>query len=132
MQLSTLLFYTIALLIIAFFRLRAERTRLKVVDGFLTYPGTILILLHAFLATQWIALGIALAVTAVIVGVWWFAYGKKLPPQTSDNITVWGQEQKKPSQIAAEALAEVEKLKKEKEELEKEIRELKEKRGKGG
>ncbi|MBI4632134.1 MAG: hypothetical protein HY740_10545, partial [Chloroflexi bacterium] len=61
---STLFFYTTALLLIAFFRLRAERTRLKVVDAFLTYPGVILILLHAFLATQWIALGIALAATA--------------------------------------------------------------------
>ena len=132
MQLSTLFFYTVALLLIAFFRLRAERTRLKVVYAFLTYPGSILILLHAFLATQWIALGIALAATSVIVGGWWFGYGKKLPPQTSDNITVWGQEQKKPSQIAAEALAEVEKLKLEKEELEKEIKELKEKKGSGG
>jgi hypothetical protein len=103
-----------------------------VVDGFLTYPGAILIVLHAFLATQWIALGIALAATTVIVGGWWFVYGKNLPPSTSDNITVWGQEQKKPSQVAAEALAEVEKLKKEKDELEKEIRELKEKREKGG
>ena len=80
-----------------------------------------MILLHAFLATQWIALGIALAATTVIVGGWWFAYGKNLPPQTSDNITVWGQEQKKPSQIAAEALEEVEKLKKEKEELDKKL-----------
>lgn len=129
MQISTLFFYTVALLLIAFFRLRAERSRLKVVDGFLTYPGSILILLHAFLATQWIALGIALAATTVLVGGWWFTYGKNLPTPTSDNIKVWGQEQKKPSQIAAEALEEVERLKKEKEELEKEIKELKEKQG---
>ena len=73
-----------------------------------------------------------LAATAVIVGVWWVAYGSYLPPPTSDNISVWGQEAKKPTQVAAEAQEEVERLKKEKEELEKELKELKAKRnGKG-
>lgn len=122
MNSSTFFFYTTALLLIAFFRLRAEKSRLRVVDIFLTYPAVVLLGLHTFLFVAWLTLGAAMLTTAIIVGVWWFAYGKNLPPSSSDNITVWGQDQKKPT--IAEAQAEIEKLKQEKEELEKRLREL--------
>ena len=132
MNWSLLLGFTILLLVVAFSRLRADRNRLRVVSWFIVYPGAALALLYAWFYSHWLELGLALAVTAVVVGVWWVAIGSYLPAPTSDNISVWGQETKKPSQVAAEAQEEVERLKKEKEELEKELKELKAKRnGKG-
>ncbi|HLB46879.1 MAG TPA: hypothetical protein VJL59_07620 [Anaerolineales bacterium] len=129
---SLLLGLTVALCIIAFFRLRTEKRRVQVTNWLVVYPGAVVILLYAWFFAKWLEVGIALAATAVIVGVWWVAYGSYLPPPTSDNISVWGQEAKKPTQVAAEAQEEVERLKKEKEELEKELKELKAKRnGKG-
>jgi hypothetical protein len=116
---------TVALCVIAFLRLRTEKRRIQVTNWFIGYPGAVVILLYAWFFAKWLEVGIALAATAVIVGVWWVAYGSYLPPPTSDNIKVWGQETKKPTQVAAEAQAEVERLKKEKEELEKELKELK-------
>ena len=119
---------TVALCVIAFFRLRTEKRRILVTNWLVVYPGAVVILLYAWFFAKWLEVGIALAATAVIVGVWWVVYGSYLPPPTSDNISVWGQEAKKPTQVAAEAQAEVERLKKEKEELEKELEELKAKR----
>jgi len=132
MNWSLLRGFTGLLLVVAFARLRADKARLRVVNWLMVYPGAALALLYAWFYSHWLELGIALAVTVVIVGVWWAAVGSYLPPPTSDNIQVWGQETKKPAQVAAEAQAEVERLKKEKEELEKELKELKAKRnGKG-
>ncbi len=119
---------TVALCIIAFFRLRTEKRRVQVTNWLVVYPGAVMIFLYAWFFSKWMEVGSAVVAMAIIVGVWWVAYGRRLPPPTSDNIKVWGQEQKRPSQIAAEAQAEVERLKKEKEELEKELEELKAKR----
>ncbi len=119
---------TVALCIIAFFRLRTEKRRVQVTNWLVVYPGAVMIFLYAWFFSKWMEVGSAVVAMAIIVGVWWVAYGSYLPPPTSDNIKVWGQEQKRPSQIAAEAQAEVERLKKEKEELEKELEELKAKR----
>ena len=132
MNWSLLLGFTILLLVVAFSRLRADKARLRVVSWFVVYPGAALAFLYAWFYSHWLELGLAVAASALIVGVWWVAVGSYLPPPTSDNIQVWGQEAKKPSVVAAEAQEEVERLKKEKEELEKELKELKAKRnGKG-
>ena len=132
MSWSLLLGFTLLLLVVAFSRLRAERTRMRVVNWFVVYPGLLVTFVYAWFTSHWLELGLAVAASAVIVGAWWAAIGSYLPPPTSDNIQVWGQETKKPTQVAAEAQEEVERLKKEKEELEKELKELKAKRnGKG-
>ena len=123
---SLLLGLTVALCVIAFLRLRTEKRRVQVTNWLVVYPGAVMIFLYAWFFAKWLEVGIALAATAIIVGVWWVAYGSYLPPPTSDNIKVWGQETKKPT--VAEAQAEVERLKREKEELEKELEELKAKR----
>ena len=40
----------------------------------------------------WAELGVA-AVAAAVIGLgWWFAYGRRLPPPTDDNIRVWTKE----------------------------------------
>ena len=125
MNWSLLLGLTVVLCIIAFLRLRTEKQRGRVTNWFLVYPGAVVILLYAWFYSHWWELIGALLATALVVGVWWIAYGSYLPSPTSDNISVWGQEAKKPSVAAAEAQAEVERLKKEKEELEKELARLK-------
>jgi hypothetical protein len=108
-----------------FIRLRVEPRRIRLVSWLFIYPGVVLLFLYAWFYAKWLEVGIAVFVSAVIVGAWWFAYGSYLPPASSDNISVWGQEAKKPSVMAAEAQAELEKVKLEKEELEKELARLK-------
>jgi hypothetical protein len=132
MNWSLLLGFTLLLLVVAFVRLRAERARVRVVNWFVVYPALLAALLYAWFGSHWLELGLAVAASALTAGAWWAAVGSYLPPPTSDNIQVWGQETKKPAQATAEAQAEVERLKKEKEELEKELKELRAKRnGKG-
>jgi len=128
MNWSLALGLTAVLCLIAFFRLRTEKRRVRLTNWMLVYPGAALILLYAWFFSHWPELIVAVVAAVVSVGGWWMAYGSYLSPPTSDNITVWGQEAKKPAQAAAEAQAEVERLKKEKEELEKELDELKAKR----
>jgi len=132
MNWSTIIGLTALLLIVAFSRLRVEPRRARFANWVMVYPIIGMLFFYAWFGSQWINVGVSLLIAAAIVGGWWLAYGCKLATPTSDNITVWGQEAKKPSQVAAEAQAEVERLKKEKEELEKELQELKAKRnGKG-
>lgn len=119
---------TAAICIAALIRLRVEPRRAWLVNWLFIYPGAVVLFLYAWFYAKWIEVGIAAAAAVLAVGAWWAGYGRRLPPPTSDNIKVWGQEQKRPSQLAAEAQAEVERLKKEKEELEKELEELKAKR----
>ena len=38
---------------------------------------------------SWSELGLAGLLSAVAVVSWWFAYGRRLPPPTDDNIRVW-------------------------------------------
>ena len=40
----------------------------------------------------WAELGVAVVAAAVICLGWWFAYGRRLPPPTDDNIRVWTKE----------------------------------------
>jgi hypothetical protein len=40
----------------------------------------------------WAELGAAAVGAAVISLVWWFSYGRRLPPPTDDNIRVWTKE----------------------------------------
>ena len=52
----------------------------------------ILALLWAAYRRAWAELGVA-AVAAAAIGLgWWFAYGRRLPPPTDDNIRVWTKE----------------------------------------
>lgn len=125
---SLLLGLTLAICTTAFIRLRVEPRRAGLVNWLVVYPGAVVLFLYAWFFSKWMEVGSAVVAMAIIVGVWWVVYGSYLPPPTSDNISVWGQEAKKPSVAAAEAQAEVERLKKEKEELEKELEELKAKR----
>jgi len=37
----------------------------------------------------WPELGLAVAAAAAICLAWWFAYGRRLPKPTDDNIRVW-------------------------------------------
>ena len=127
---STVFGLTALLLIVAFSRLRIEPRRARLANWALVYPTMVLLFFYAWFGSQWINVGASLTLTAVIVGAWWAAYGRKLATPTSDNISVWGQDVKKPTM--SEAQAEIERLKQEKEELEKELQELKAKRnGKG-
>jgi hypothetical protein len=119
--------------LMAFLRLRTEPTRIRVTSWFIVYPGAVVILLYTWFYSRWIETALAAALAALTVFGWWYAYGRRLPAPTSDNITVWGQEAKKPAQVAAEARAEaaeaqaqVEQLKEEKEALERELKRLKE------
>ncbi len=131
MTFSTLLPLTALLLVVAFVWLRVEPKRRAVANWFLLYPVALCLFIYAwFFSSQRLTVGVSVAVAAGVVGVWWFVYGSYLPSPTSDNISVWGQEAKKPSVVAAEAQAEVERLKKEKEELEKELERLKEEKEK--
>jgi hypothetical protein len=119
------------LCLMAFLRLRTVPTRVQVTNWFIVYPGTAMILLYTWFYSKWVETLLAAALAAAIVAGWWYAYGRGLPAPTSDNITVWGQEAKKPAQAAAEAQAEVERLKEEKEALERELKRLKEEKGSG-
>jgi hypothetical protein len=130
MSVSTIVGLTALLLLVAFSRLRIEPRRARLANWALVYPTLVLLFFYAWFGGQWINVGVSLALTAVIVLAWWAAWGRKLATPTSDNISVWGQDVKKPTMT--EAQAEIERLKKEKEDLEKELQELKAKRnGKG-
>ncbi len=89
------------------------------------YPGGLVLLIYAWFFSKWLEVFVAVVVSGLLVAVWWITYGSYLPPVKSDNISVWGQEAKKPSVVAAEAQAELERVKQEKEALEKELERLK-------
>ena len=52
----------------------------------------ILALLWAAYRRAWAELGVAAVAAAAISLGWWFAYGRRLPPPTDDNIRVWTKE----------------------------------------
>ena len=116
---------TAAICVAAFIRLRVEPRRAQLANWLFIYPGGLVLLYFAWFRGFWLEVIIALGIAALLVAGWWITYGSYLPTPSSDNISVWGQEAKKPSQVAAEAQAEVERLKKEKEALEKELEKLK-------
>lgn len=48
-----------------------------------------LVLRWAAYRQAWAELGLAALTSVVLCLVWWFAYGRRLPPPTDDNIRVW-------------------------------------------
>jgi len=116
---------TVAIVSAVIIRLRVEPRRARLANWLFIYPGALVLFLYAWFGSKWFEVLGAVVAAAVIVGGWWIAYGSYLPTPNSDSISVWGQEAKKPTQVAAEAQAEVERLKKEKDELERELERLK-------
>lgn len=108
-----------------FFRLRVEKRRAQLINWLFLYPGGLVLFLFAWFYARWLEVGLAAVAAGLIVAGWWMAYGSYLPAPTSDNISVWGQEAKKPTATAAEAQDELERVKKEKEALEQELERLK-------
>lgn len=130
MNWTTFVGLTVGLLVIAFARLRVEARRQALVNGLLVIPTAILLFFYAWFYNQWLTVGAALALAMAIAVVWWIVYGSYLPAPTSDNISVWGQEIKKPSPAETAALeAEVKRLNEEKRKMEEEIKRLKGARG---
>jgi hypothetical protein len=124
MNFPLLITLTIAILFAVFIRLRVEPRRARLVNWLFIYPGALVLLYYAWFRSFWWEVIIAIGVAGVIATVWWIVYGSYLAPANGDTISVWGQEAKKPSVVAAEAQEEVERLKKEKEALEKEVERL--------
>ncbi len=130
MALSTLLPLTALLCVVALARLRIEPRRRAVVNWAMVFPTAMVLLIYAWFFNQWLTVGASVALAAMLVALWWVAYGSYLPPPTSDNIKVWGQEDgSKPIKPETATIAvleeEVEKLKEEKEKAEEELKRLK-------
>jgi len=130
MTLSTLLALTLLLIVIAVARLRVEPGRRAVVNWAMVFPTAIVLLIYAWFFNQWLTVGASVIIAAILVAVWWVVYGSYLPPPTSDNIKVWGQEDgSKPIKRETATIAvleeEVQKLKEEKEKMEEELKKLK-------
>ena len=130
MTLSPLLALTLLLIVIAFARLRVEPGRRAVVNWAMVFPTAIVLLIYAWFFNQWLTVGASVIIAAILVAVWWVAYGSYLPAPTSDNIKVWGQEDgSKPIKPETTTIAvleeEVQKLKEEKEKAEEELKRLK-------
>lgn len=130
MDWSIVIGLTLVICFALFIRLRVEPRRIRLVSWLFIYPGALVLLMYAWFFARWLEVGLSVLIAAVIVGGWWFAYGSYLPPASSDNISVWGQEAKKPSVVAAETQAELDKVKQEKEALEKELERLRQEKEK--
>lgn len=117
----------IVIAFIGFIRLRVEPRRARLVNWLFIYPGLVILMYYAWFRAYWLEVLVAVGVGGLVVAIWWFVYGSYLPTPNSDNISVWGQEAKKPAQVAAEAQAELERVKQEKEALERELEKLKNK-----
>lgn len=117
----------IAVAVAALIRLRVESRRARLVNWLFIYPGVLILIYYAWFRAYWLEVLTAVGVGGLLVAVWWIVYGSYLPPPNSDNISVWGQEAKKPAQVAADAQAELERVKQEKEKLEQELAQLKNK-----
>ena len=124
---------TFVVLLLLFALLRVERKRMWVVVLLFVAPTAILLVIWANFYRRWPELLFALALGLVFAGTWWFLYGRKLPPPTTENIKVWGQEDvpKPKAPEAASLQAEIERLKLEKAKVEAELQRLKG-NGKGG
>jgi hypothetical protein len=57
-------------------------------------PVVVLILALRWAAYRqaWAELALAAVAAGVICLLWWFGYGRRLPPPTDDNIRVWTKE----------------------------------------
>jgi|GEM_PF-367454 len=124
---------TLVALLLLFALLRVERKRSWVVILLLVAPATILLIIWANFYRRWPETLLAFALALALAGTWWFGYGRKLPPPTTENIKVWGQEDtpKPKAPETANLQAEIESLKAEKALMEAELQRLKG-NGKGG
>lgn len=124
---------TLVALLLLFALLRVERKRSWVVILLLVAPATILLIIWANFYRRWPETLLAFALALALAGTWWFGYGRKLPPPTTENIKVWGQEDTPKPKVpeTASLQAEIESLKAEKAMMEAELQRLKG-NGKGG
>lgn len=76
-----------ALTAIALFRSVITRRRRAL--WLLLIPLGLFTLRWAIYRSHWAELGLGVLFATVAVVVWWFAYGRRLPPPTDDNIRVW-------------------------------------------
>lgn len=117
---------TLVALLLLFALLRVERKRLWVVILLLVAPTTGLLIIWANFYRRWPETLLAFAIALALAGAWWFLYGRKLPPPTSENIKVWGQEElPKPQASEASRLqSEIQRLQAEKAKMEEELQRL--------
>lgn len=69
--------------------LRSVMTRQRRYLFLLLVPLALFTFRWAAFRQRWSELGIAMLAALLLVGAWWLAYGRRLPPPTDDNIRVW-------------------------------------------
>ncbi len=114
-------------LVAIFALLRVERRAVWLVVLLLVAPGLVVLGAWATLGEQWPEVLAGAGIAAVVAGGWWVLVGRRLPRQSSDAITVWGQEKAakpKPGEVAA-MQAELLRLKEENERLAAELKQSK-------
>lgn len=68
---------------------RSVITRRRRALWLLLIPLALFTVRWAMYRSRWSELGLSALLAAVAVSLWWFAYGRRLPPPTDDNIRVW-------------------------------------------
>jgi hypothetical protein len=69
--------------------IRMVRRRWRRILYLIPVVVAVLVLRWAAYRSAWRELALAAAVTGLICAVWWFAYGRRLPAPSDDNIRVW-------------------------------------------
>jgi len=121
----TILEVTGGALLLLFALLRVERKRLWVVALIFVLPVGWLGVVWANFYHLWAEVITGVVIAGALAGAWWLFYGRKLPAPTSDNISVWGQDDTPNKPKAGQLQSEVERLRADKEQLEAELRRLK-------
>ena len=93
MNWSNVFVLTIAGLIIVFVWLRSERRRRWLALLLVVLPFSYFICRWAAAAQQVVEALTGFGIALAAAGLWWLIYGRRLPPPSSDNIKVWGQDQ---------------------------------------
>jgi len=127
MNWSNVIGLALVALLLLFALLRVERRRLWLVIVLLVAPTAWLLSLWANFYRRWPETLLAVAMALTLTGAWWFRYGRRLPPPTSDTIKVWGQEDLPKPQASETATlqAEIQRLTVEKAKMEAELQRLK-------
>lgn len=113
-------------LLLNFAILRVDRQRWWMVAVFFELPVLVLVIMWASLYELWPEVLIGGALASAVAGGWWISYGRKLPPPSSDNIKVWGQDDAAaPKPKPAQLQSEIDRLRADNEQLEAELRRLK-------
>lgn len=115
---------TALLLVMLAFLLRVERRALWLVVVLVWLPAAYAIWRWASSAGHWPEVAVSLAIALPLTLAWWLAIGRRLPPPSSDSITVIGRDKvikPKPEDMAV-LRTEVESLRAHKERLEAELR----------